>query len=408
MTTEELPLHVGSADDWDEIARMLFRAFHDPFDEAVKNAEREVFEPERSLLVREAGAVVAHAGAYTRELSVPGAVVPAAHVTLVGVSPTHRRRRLLSRMMHRQLRDIRAAGREPLAVLWASEAPIYPRFGYGHAAPRVELDVNSAAVGLAPGDPGRLRLGEPTELQPELTKLYDQLRGDRPGWSSRDDRRWALLLADIPSLRDGATERVAVVHEGEDGVDGYALWRTKGDWDSRGPKGQVRADAVVAATPKAYLALWRFLLSIDLTRSVSYRYATPDELVQHLVADPRQLGARLGDGLWVRVVDVGAALSARRYATDVDVVIDVTDPLLPDNAGRWRLSGGPAGARCERTGSASDLALDVRDLGTVYLGGPSLAALAAAGHVRELSRGAVGAASIAFGWGRAPAAIEVF
>jgi predicted acetyltransferase len=387
---------------------MLFRAFHDPFDEALKNLEREVFEPERSLLVRDAGAVVAHAGAYSRELSVPGGVVPAAHVTLVGVAPTHRRRRLLTRMMRRQLQEVRDAGREPLAVLWASEAPIYPRFGYGHAAPRLDLEVNSAAVGLAPGDPGRLRAGDPVELQSELAKVYDQLRGDRPGWSSRDDRWWRFLLADLPLRREGATERRAVLHEGADGVDGYALWRTKGDWDSRGPKGQVRVDAIVAATPAAYVALWRFLVSIDLTRSVSYRYATPDEPVQHLVADPRQLGARLGDGLWVRVVDVGAALSARRYATDVDAVIEVTDPLLPENTGRWRLSGGPVGARCERTNDAADLALDVRDLGTVYLGGRTLTELTTAGLVGELTPGAVGRATAAFGWYRAPAAVEVF
>jgi predicted acetyltransferase len=387
---------------------MLFRAFHDPFDEALKNLEREVFEPERSLLVRDAGAVVAHAGAYSRELSVPGGVVPAAHVTLVGVAPTHRRQRLLTRMMRRQLQEVRDAGREPLAVLWASEAPIYPRFGYGHAAPRLDLEVNSAAVGLAPGDPGRLRAGDPVELQSELAKVYDQLRGDRPGWSSRDDRWWRYLLADLPERREGATERRAVLHEGADGVDGYALWRTKGDWDSRGPKGQVRADAIVAATPAAYVALWRFLVSIDLTRSVRYRYATPDEPVQHLVADPRQLGARLGDGLWVRVVDVGAALSARRYATDVDVVIEVTDPLLPENTGRWRLSGGPVGARCERTNDAADLALDVRDLGTVYLGGRTLTELTTAGLVGELTPGAVGRATAAFGWYRAPAAVEVF
>ncbi|HEX2773039.1 MAG TPA: GNAT family N-acetyltransferase [Micromonosporaceae bacterium] len=408
MTTEELPLHVPSADDWDEISRMLFRAFHDPFDESVKTAEREVFEPERSLLARDANAVVAHAGAYSRELSVPGAVVPAAHVTLVGVAPTHRRRRLLSRMMHRQLQDIRAAGREPVAVLWASEAPIYPRFGYGHAAPRVGLDVNSAAVGLAPGDPGRLRAGDPTELQPELAKVYDQLRGDRPGWSSRDDRWWRYVLGDLPTHRHGATERRAVLHEGPDGVDGYALWRTKGEWDSRGPKGEARAEAIVAATPEAYLALWRFLLSIDLTRSVTYRYAAPDEPLQHLVADPRQLGAQLSDGLWLRIVDVGSALSARRYATEIDVVLDVTDPLLPDNAGRWRLSGGPTGARCERTTDAADLVLNVRYLGTAYLGGPSLAALAAAGLVRELTPGTLAQASAAFGWHREPAAVEVF
>jgi predicted acetyltransferase len=387
---------------------MLFRAFHDPFDEALKKTEREVFEPERSLLAEDAGAVVAHAGAYSRELTVPGAVVPAAHVTLVGVAPTHRRRRLLSRMMLRQLQDVREAGREPLAALWASEAPIYPRFGYGHAAPRVDLEVNSTAVGLAPGEPGRLRTGDPSDLQPEIAKVYDQLRMDRPGWSSRDDRWWRYILSDLPARREGATERRAVLHEGPDGLDGYALWRTKGDWDARGPKGQVRADAIVAVTPEAYLALWRFLLTIDLTRSVVYRHAAPDEPLQHLVADPRQLGARLTDGLWVRVVDVAAALSARRYAAEVDVVIEVADPLLPDNAGRWRLSGGPTGARCERTTDPADVTLNIRHLGTAYLGGPSLSALAAAGQVRELTPGAVARTSTAFGWHREPAAVEVF
>jgi predicted acetyltransferase len=408
VTAEELPLHVASADDWDEISRMLFRAFHDTFDEAFQNAEREVFEPERSLLVRDAGAIVAHAGAYSRDLSVPGGVVPAAHVTLVGVAPTHRRRRLLTRMMQRQLADVRNAGREPLAVLWASEPPIYPRFGYGHAAPRVELDVDSGSVGLAPGEPGRLRAGEPAELRAELEKMYDRLRPERPGWSSRDDRWWSYLLADIPSRRQGATERRAVLHEGPDGVDGYALWRAKSEWDVRGPKGEVRPDAVVAANPPAYLALWRFLLSIDLTRSVAYRFASPDEPIQHLVADPPKLGARLTDGLWVRVVDVPAALSARRYASEVDVVLEVNDPLLPDNSGRWRLSAGPSGARCERTSGPADLALHVRELGTAYLGGPTLYALAAAGLVRELTPGAVVRASAAFGWHRAPAAVEVF
>ncbi len=124
--------------------------------------------------------------------------------------------------------------------------------------------------------------------------------------------------------------------------------------------------------------------------------------------EPRRLGATLADGLWVRVIDVPGALTARRYPAPVDVVLEVADPLLSANAGRWRLSGGPDGADCAPTQDAADLALDVTDLGAVYLGGTGLGALAAAGRVRELRRGALAATDAALRWHRAPVSIEVF
>lgn len=407
MASAELP-QVGAADDWDDIARLLLGAFHDNFDEVMHESDRAVFEPARSLVVRDGDAVVGHAAAFTRELTVPGNVVPAAHVTMVGVAPTHRRRRLLTRLMHRQLREARDAGAEPIAVLWASEGRIYPRFGYGLAAQRLELEINLSEIRLPDTAVGRLRAGDPTALQPELAQVYDQLRADRPGWSSRDARWWRYVLSDFPSRRSGATEQRAVVHEGPDGVDGYALWRTKASWDSRGPRGEVIVNEIAATSPTAYAALWRFLLSIDLTRTASYHHAALDEPLQHLVNEPRQLGARLADSLWVRVLDVGAALAARRYAGPVDVVLEVADPLLPENSGRWHLSGDAGGARCVRTDAPAELACDVGDLGAAFLGGPSLAALAAAGRVRERQAGAVAAASTAFGWQRAPVAVEIF
>ena len=133
-----------------------------------------------------------------------------------------------------------------------------------------------------------------------------------------------------------------------------------------------------------------------------------DEPLRHLVRDPRALGARLVDGVWVRVVEVGAALAARRYAAGVDLVIDVTDPILGENTGRWRLTGDASTASCTRTDAAPDLSCAVTDLGAVYLGGPSWAALGAAGRVREHRPGALAAASAAFGWHRAPNPVEVF
>jgi predicted acetyltransferase len=410
MDSSDIRIRVGTADDWDAISDLLGYAFHETIDQETRDREASVFEPERSLVADDAGAVVGHAAAYTRELTVPGGPVPAAFVTLVGVAPTHRRRGLLGRMMRRQLAEVAAAGREPLAALWASESAIYPRYGYGLATQRLSLDVALREIGppqapLAPD--ARLRLIEPADAIADLAKVYEQLRADRPGYASRDDRWWRAILADPASDRNGATALRGVVHETPQGPTGYALWRTKSGWDI-GPQAEVRVREVLAADPATYAALWRLLLSIDLTRTAKFSFAALDEPLMHMVDEPRHLGARVIDGLWVRVVDVPRALASRRYAVDVDVVLDVTDPLLPQNTGRWRLTGGPGGAACTATDDPADLACTALELGAAYLGGPSLAALAAAGRVRELNPAALAAASAAFAWHRLPAAIEVF
>jgi predicted acetyltransferase len=409
MTHAELPLRAATPDDFQKASVLLFGLFHRAVDQEVQDLDRRIWEADRSLVVTEGDEVVAHTSSAGRELTVPGAVLPAAHVTGVGVAPTHRRRGLLTRLMARQLRDLLDAGREPLAVLWASEARIYPRFGYGLASTHLELTIDNREVRLpAATTAGRLRTGSPTDLYPELTKLYDTLRPERPGWSSRNEDWWAQVLADFPSSREGATERRLVLHEGDGGVDGYALWRSKRDWTVTGPNAEVHVSEIAAANPEAYAALWRFLLGIDLARRVTYGFAAVDDPLLYLASDPRQLNTHFSDGLWARLVDLPAALGARRYASDLDVVFEVSDPILPENAGRWRVAGGPGGATCERTTAEPDLACDIADLGAAYLGGSSLAALAAAGRVRELRPGALHPASTAFGWYRLPSAPEVF
>jgi predicted acetyltransferase len=406
----EFPIHRGTAADWPAIFELLCAAFHDPVDPEESELERSVFEPDRSLVVFDGDRgepVVAHAAAYTRELTGPGGVLPAAHVSLVGVAPTHRRRGLLTRLMHRQLAEVT----EPLAVLWASEGRIYPRFGYGLASRRVSLSIDVREVRLPePATAGRLRTVPVDAARPDLERLYAAVRADRPGWSSRDGRWWSALLADPASRRKDRTERRVTLHEGAGGIDGYALWRTRSDWDAAGPSGEVIVQEVVTNSPDAYLAVWRFLLGIDLTRTASLRLAGPDEPLLHLADEPRRLSPRLGDGLYLRIVDLPAALTARRYAAPLDLVLEVTDRLLPGNAGRWRLTTGADGAKgaCTRVSEPADLACDTADLAAAYLGGASLAALAAAGRVRELRPDALAPASVGFGWHQAPSAIEVF
>ncbi|MDG4820294.1 GNAT family N-acetyltransferase [Asanoa sp. WMMD1127] len=409
MSSPDIEVRTATPDDFDAIAAMLGVVFHYTQNPESLAVERPLHDPARGLVAVDGDQIVGSAGSFDREMAVPGGVVPCAHVTGVGVLPTHRRQGILRRMMERQLRDVAAAGREPIAALWASETAIYPRFGYGFAAPRLQLQADLTGTGLPAPAPGRLRAGSPATLRIELAKLYDELRPHRPGWSSRDDNWWNFLLLDIEAHREGATERQAVVHETPDGaVDGYAIWRVKGDWDDGGPNAEVRVSEVVAGNPDATRALWRFLFSLDLTRRLTYGLATPDEPLLHLVPEPRRLKPTLADGLWVRLVDVPAALRARAYRAPLDVVLEVTDALLPANAGRWRLTTDGTTTSCEPTTDPADLACDVLELGAAYLGGTALATLGRAGRVRELRPGALVAGDTAFGWHQAPGGMEVF
>jgi predicted acetyltransferase len=409
VTDEGYTLRAGTPEDFDEIWRVVIGAFNEDPEEDAREVERLVYEPERTILTVADDQVAGVASAFTRELSVPGAVIPAAHVTMVGVEATHRRRGVLTRMMHHQLADVRARG-EAVAVLWASEGRIYQRYGYGMAAQRLLIEAErEVQLRAAPGPAaGRLRAAVPAAVAQELQKVYEQVFADRTGWSGRDSRWWDYVLADPSSQRGGATALRVIIHDPGTGADGYALWRVKNEAIPGGGKNTVVIREVVAANPRAYQALWHFLLNVDLTRETRFPFAAVDEPLLHSVNEPRRLHGRVMDSLWVRLTDVPAALSARRYAAPVDVVIEVTDPVLPENSGAWHLVADPDSASCRPAERGADLRCDLGALGAAYLGGSSLAALAAAGRVHELTPGTLGRAAAAFGWYRAPSATEVF
>ncbi len=216
-----------------------------------------------------------------------------------------------------------------------------------------------------------------------------------PGW----DR---LGLLDPEKDREGASPLQCVVARRDGEVTGYARFRVRPDWEPAGPKGTVVLDELAGLDAATEAALWRFLFDVDLTSTLTARGRPVDEAWQYQVSDIRRCRPTLRDALYVRLVDVGAALAARTYQAPVDVVVEVEDAFCPWNQGRWRLSGDRKGASCERTSDAADLALSVRELGAAYLGGVSLASLAAAGRVRELRSGALTEASVGFGSPVAP------
>ena len=379
------PIRTLGDDDWPALLEVDSNAFGGSFEQEVLDAERELIEMDRAIGAYDGQTLVGVAAAFTFDLAVPGAVVPVAGVSWVGVLPTHRRRGILRALMTTQLHDIRERGREAVAVLWASEPVIYGRFGYGLASHAVRLRVPRGPDTLRPDlpvDPDlRLRL-VPAEDWKLTADVYAAAAASRPGLIARDDRWYRRAVSDFPSMRQGRSALRCVVAEDRDGVRGYARYSTKSEWAPTGPQGTVDVREVVAADAPALAALYRYLLDIDLTRTVELWNVPVDDPLLHWLSSARAASPTLQDALYVRLVDVPTALGQRTYAAPVDVVIGLTDRLCPWNEGTWRLTGGADGARCERTTDEPDLRMSVTELGAAYLGGTELAELALAGRVQ--------------------------
>jgi predicted acetyltransferase len=365
------------------------------------------FELERMLAAVDDGTIVGGAGAFSFRTTVPGgASVPSAGVTVVGVQPTHRRRGILSSMMRRQLDDAHERG-EPLSTLFASEETIYGRYGYGLASLNLDIEIPKAFNRFRPGADavGRVRFVQPDEAAVLFPPIYDAVRVVTPGVFERDTSWWETRpLNDPPEARFGGGPKQLVVHEVDGTPLGYAIYRLSGEWGDFGPESSVRAIEVMASTSESTVSLWRFLLDIDWTKAVTTFLMPVDHPLFLLLARPNRARPRLGDGLWARLVDVGAALSAREYANDDPVVFEVRDEFCPWNQGRWKLEGGDA----SRTDAEADIALDVAELGSVYLGGFTFRDLHRAGRIEELREGAVYGADAIFRAEVAPWCPEIF
>ena len=399
----DLQLRPATPEEWPEFLQRMVGTFGETPTGPYLDTPPPVAEMDRSLGLWDGDRIVATSGIYSRSLSIPGAVVPCAGITWVSVAPTHRRRGILTSIMRCQLTELHEQQREPVAALWASEYPIYGRFGYAPATARAELTGRTERLRLRPDvdlGSGRVDAVDEDVYRPAAVALYDSVRRNVPGNLARDDRWWDRLLRDEPEDRHGATARRYLLHTETDGtVTGYGAYRLTAGWTETGePDGTLTVEEVRATSTAAYASLWQVLLSIDLVRTVRLPRASPDDPLRHLVTDGRALTGAALDALWVRLVDVDRALAARRYPAPIDLVIEVRDEFCPWNAGRWRLAGHPAGGYCGRTDLDPDLVLGIEELSAAYLGGTSLATLQAAGGVTEVSPGAVTLAATAFGW----------
>jgi predicted acetyltransferase len=349
-------------------------------------------------------AMVGTAGAFRFSLNVPGDTAQAAGITEVGVLPTHRRRGILNEMMRRQLADIKAWG-EPLAILWASEGNIYQRFGYGMATQRATIDIERDRATFLDREtpPSRVRLVGRDDAVRLLPDVYRRATAGVPGCIERTEDWWRHGLRDPVHRRGGGGPLFHALLETEAGGEAFASYRVHSKWGDDGtPAGWLEVVEAVGTTPDATRATWGYLFGVDLASRIKAFRLPADHPLPLMVAEPRRLRFSLGDAIWLRVVDVEAALSARSYRGDGSVVFDLADSVCPWNEGCWGLEVVSGRAHVERTSAPADLRLGAAELGAAYLGGVELGRLVQAGRVHELTAGAAARADELFRSDRAP------
>lgn len=371
--------------------------------EKIRTSEAADLELPRAWVVEDGGRFVANCCTYSMDVTVPGPgggdcpAVRMAGVSAVGVHPTHRRRGLLRQMMAEMLVDARLRG-EPVAGLIASESIIYGRFGFGHATDWTTLEIDTRASGFRDVAPGLdLQLVDKTEAARLLPPVFEQSRRRRAGEPNRTGSRWENILEDRPHRRGGGKAAFSAVADG-----GYVRYRFH-------EPNRIAVEELRAVTPEIEASLWRYVLDVDLIRRVTALRRPVDEPLRWRLADPRQLQVKsVEDRLYLRVLDVPAALQARSYRCSGRLVIDLVAPLVEEKSdpavGTWVLEAEAGGVLCRRAGRGEDpdLRMEITELGSLYMGGFKASTLRAAGRIDELTAGSVDVADSLFGCPLAP------
>lgn len=391
-------------DEYNRAVGAIGQYFNPPPSEEFLERSVQTLPHERMHAAFEGDQIVGGAGAFPFELSVPGGSLPCAGVTAVGVHPTHRRRGVLRAMMDAQLRDVHDRS-EPIAALWASEETIYGRFGYGIASwaggMTVPHEWDAFAEPLELG--GTTRFVTSEEALELFPPIYEAVRRERPGMTSRSEPWWQNRQLRMPEDEASAPRRFVVLELDDEPV-AYAIYRTHFSFGGGSATSRLVVREALGTTPQATAAIWRFLLDVDWMATVELSFAPPDHPLLLLLASPRRAQYGFSDGLWIRIVDLPAALSGRTYGDGSPLVLEVRDAICDWNDGRWRLAGG----ECSRTDEDPDLALDVAALGSAYLGAVSFTELRAALRVVELREGAVARADALFAHRPLPWCLEIF
>jgi predicted acetyltransferase len=376
----------------------------EPSEELISNFQR-MLPASRVHAAFDGSEVVGSTSSYPFQMTIPGGPVPTAGITLVGVRPTHRRQGILSKLMKQLLEGAHERG-EPVASLWVAEETIYGRFGCGVTSINGEIRIDRTHARYRKHWE-RLDASQvtPEQALDRFPPVYEQVAPHSPGMLSRTRDWWELRqLDDRPDDRHGAGPLLRVLFEREGEAVGYALYRHRTEFVEGRANSTLEVREAIGVDVAATAGVWRYLFDVDLMAQTHAEYMPIDHPLFFFLAEPRRLRFRAQDGIWLRLVDVEAALRARSYASGEQLVLEVVDHFCPWNEGCYRIEEGEVA----RAKDGADLRLEVRELASAFMGGFSFSQLARAGLVEELRPGGIACADRLFASTPAPWCPEMF
>lgn len=349
-------------------------------------------------------APVATIASWLGELTVPGgAAIPSCAVSAVTVAPTHRRRGIARAMLEGELRASAAAG-IPVAMLTVSESTLYGRYGFAPAAASASWRIETRrAAWIGPRPEGRVDFISRETLRGLIPALHERVRLRTAGEIDVPGGHWDGFAGTSPTAEKAGEKRAVQYTDAAGEVRGLALYTVRENHDDF-TKATVNVAYLVTDGDDAYAALWRFLLELDLVAEVHADELAVDEPLLWMISDQRAATVTIRDHQYVRILDVPAALEVRRYGAPGILALDVSD-VLGHAAGRYLLEVDGSGAgrvsawEGDAPAEAVAVSLGIAELSATYLGGVSVATLAAAGRVQTTD---AAAAARVLSWHTAP------
>ena len=343
--------------------------------------------PEMTLCAFVDGNLATSYAAWPLMMRLNGASVPVAGVTFVGTLPVYRRRGCLRRVATRHFEMMYERGEQAIAILHASHAAIYQRYGYAVVSTRKSYRI--APMHLSPTTEFVMPQGhaiKDVSRENDHTAFYDiynQFILDRTGYLERTPRMWRMGVL-MPPMPSTILQKIIYTEAGR--PSGYLIYSAEPHVDANGQLGQrivVRDFAWL--TPHAYLGLVTYFMPMDLAHEIVWPKVPEDDPLPHLLLEPRYLFPTMADGILGRMVDLERALTHRRYDHEGQIVMEVRDPICHWNRGRWKITTTTGRAIVSRSDEPAELYMTIDTLTLLFFGQVSATQASRMGRLKAMN-----------------------